>query len=109
MEPDEIAKERGLSKVTVEGHIIRCADEGEEVDWSRIIPAEYEQLIVDAIGEQGTEKLRPIKDALPEEVTYFAIHGVMSKYGFKAIKREIIYSIEDIGASSVKISGTIQD
>ncbi|WP_419872134.1 DNA helicase RecQ [Candidatus Pristimantibacillus sp. PTI5] len=82
-EPDEIAKERGLSKVTVEGHIIRCADEGEDVDWSRIIPAEYEQLIVDAIGEQGTEKLRPIKDALPEEVTYFAIHGVMSKYGFK--------------------------
>lgn len=84
LEPDEIAKERGLTKVTVEGHIIRCADEGEEIDWSRIIPAEYEQLIVHAIGEQGIDKLRPIKDALPEEVTYFAIHGVMSKYGFKA-------------------------
>lgn len=83
-EPDEIAKDRGLSRVTVEGHIIRCADEGEEVDWSRIIPAEYEQLIVQAIGELGNEKLRPIKDALPEEVTYFAIHGVMSKHGFKA-------------------------
>ncbi len=83
-EPDEIAKDRGLSRVTVEGHIIRCADEGEEIDWSRIIPAEYEQLIVQAIGELGNEKLRPIKDALPEEVTYFAIHGVMSKYGFKA-------------------------
>ena len=83
-DPDEIAKDRGLSRVTVEGHIIRCADEGEEVDWSRIIPAEYEQLIVQAIGELGNEKLRPIKDALPEEVTYFAIHGVMSKHGFKA-------------------------
>ncbi|MGO4543209.1 DNA helicase RecQ [Paenibacillus sp. 2TAB23] len=82
-EPAEIAKERGLSKVTVEGHIIRCAEEGEEVDWSRIIPAEYEELIVQTIGEQGIEKLRPIKDALPEEVTYFAIHGVMSKYGLK--------------------------
>lgn len=82
-EPDEIAKDRGLSRVTVEGHIIRCAEEGEEIDWSRIIPAEYEQLIVQAIGELGNEKLRPIKDALPEEVTYFAIHGVISKYGFK--------------------------
>ncbi|WP_138752453.1 DNA helicase RecQ [Paenibacillus sinopodophylli] len=80
---EEIAKARGLSKVTVEGHIIRCADEGEEVDFSRIIPAEYEQMIVKAIGELGIEKLRPIKDALPEEVSYFSIHGVMSKYGFK--------------------------
>lgn len=82
-EPDEIAMMRGLSKVTVEGHIIRCADEGLDVDWSRIIPAAYEQRIVDVIGELGTEKLRPLKDALPEEVTYFAIHGVLSKYGFK--------------------------
>ncbi|WP_337099834.1 DNA helicase RecQ [Paenibacillus sp. YIM B09110] len=84
LEPDAIAKERGLSKVTVEGHIIRCADEGLEVEWSRIIPEAYEQQIVDVIGEIGIEKLRPIKDALPEEVTYFAIHGVMSKYGFKS-------------------------
>lgn len=82
-EPEEIAKDRGLSKVTVEGHLIRSAEEGHELDWSRVIPAEYEQQIVQVIGELGTEKLRPIKDALPEEVPYFAIHGVMCKYGFK--------------------------
>lgn len=82
-EPDWIAKERGMSKVTIEGHLIRCADEGHEVDWSRIIPSEYEQQIAEAIHEIGIEKLRPIKDALPEEITYFAIHGVISKYGLK--------------------------
>lgn len=84
-EPEDIAKDRGLSKVTVEGHLIRSADEGHELDWSRIIPAEYEQQIVQVIGELGPDKLRPIKDALPEEIAYFAIHGVMSKYGFKAL------------------------
>lgn len=78
-EPAEIAKARGLSKVTVEGHIIRCAEEGHEVDWSRMIPAEHESLITEAVYRLGTDKLRPIKDALPDDVTYFAIHSVICK------------------------------
>ncbi|MNZ74743.1 hypothetical protein D3C78_932020 [compost metagenome] len=84
MEPAEIAKERGLSKVTVEAHLIRCADEGQELDWARIIPPQYEQQIMEAIHTIGFDKLRPIKDALPDEVTYFAIHGVISKHQLKA-------------------------
>lgn len=82
-EPESIAKERGMSKVTIEGHLIRSAEEGHEVDWSRIIPADYEQQIVEVIQQLGTDKLRPIKDALPEEIAYFAIHGVICKYGLK--------------------------
>lgn len=82
-EPESIAKERGMSKVTIEGHLIRSAEEGHELDWSRIIPAEYEQQIVEAIQQLGADKLRPIKDALPEEIAYFAIHGVICKYGLK--------------------------
>lgn len=83
-EVEEIASSRGFSKVTIEGHIIRAADEGHELDWSRIIPDGQEELIAAAIHEVGIEKLRPIKDALPEEVTYFAIHGVISKHGLKS-------------------------
>lgn len=82
MEPKEIAEARGLSKVTVEAHIIRCAEEGHAVDWDRIIPAGQEELIIDAIAQWGTDKLKPIKDALPDEVDYFAIHGVLVKHGF---------------------------
>jgi ATP-dependent DNA helicase RecQ len=82
-EPESIAKVRGMSKVTIEGHLIRCAEEGHELDWSRIIPAGYEQQIVEVIQQLGSDKLRPIKDALPEEITYFAIHGVICKYGLK--------------------------
>lgn len=79
----EIADERGLSRVTIEGHLIRCADEGHELDWGRVIPEQYEEQIVHVVQELGPDKLRPIKDALPEEVDYFSIHGVIAKYGFK--------------------------
>ncbi|CAM4117938.1 DNA helicase RecQ [Paenibacillus alkaliterrae] len=82
-EPEDIAKDRGLSKVTVEGHLIRCADEGYDLDFNRIIPADYEESIIAAIEKVGIDKLRPIKEELPDEVSYFAIHGVISKYGIK--------------------------
>jgi ATP-dependent DNA helicase RecQ len=81
--PDEIARARGMTRVTIEGHIIRGADEGEAVDWERIIPPDKEELIVRAVRELGAGKLRPIKDALPEEIDYFMIHGVISKYGLR--------------------------
>jgi len=85
MEPADIAKDRGLSKVTVEGHLIRCGEEGMPLDWPRIVPAEYEEQILHAVKEIGYEKLRPIKDALPEPVSYFAIHGVICKYSLKQL------------------------
>lgn len=81
MEPAEIAKARGFGLVTVEGHIIRGAGEGHPVNWDRIIPNGQEELILAAIEKVGAEKLRPIKDELPSEVTYFAIHGVLCKHG----------------------------
>ena len=79
----EISELRGMGKVTIEGHIIRAAGEGEAVDWPSIIPEGQEELILTAIEEQGTDKLKPIKDALPAEVTYFAIHGVMCKHDIR--------------------------
>lgn len=84
MTPKEIAEERGFSQVTVEGHIIRAAGEGHEVDWERIILPGQEELILHAIEKAGTEKLRPIKDELPPDVTYFAIHGVLCKHGISS-------------------------
>ncbi|MFX3635262.1 MAG: DNA helicase RecQ [Candidatus Pristimantibacillus sp.] len=83
LSPKEVAEQRGLSRVTVEGHIIRCAEEGYELEWSRIIPEQYEELIANTIQELGIDKLRPIKDELPADIDYFAIHGVICKYGFK--------------------------
>lgn len=77
----EIAKLRNLTPVTIENHIIRCGAEGHPVDWDKIIPAKYEGLILDTVRDLGSEKLRPLKDALPDEVDYFAIRAVICKYG----------------------------
>ncbi|WP_308638698.1 DNA helicase RecQ [Paenibacillus silvisoli] len=76
----EIASIRGMGRVTIENHLLRCAQEGEELDMDAFIPQQYEAQIVDAIVQIGAEKLRPIKDALPEEVDYFAIKAVMVKH-----------------------------
>ncbi|OXM15304.1 DNA helicase RecQ [Paenibacillus herberti] len=80
----DIAAERGISRVTVENHLMRCADEGMELDWSRIIPEEQEPLILEVVERLGGDKLRPLKDALPPDVDYFAIHGVLRKHGLKS-------------------------
>lgn len=76
----EIAKERELTLVTVEQHIIRCAEEGMDVDLNAFIPEKYEQMILDVIKRLNTSKLRPIKDELPEEVDYLAIKAVVLKH-----------------------------
>jgi len=74
-----IAKERQMSVITIQNHIIRCITEGAVVDWNRIIPNEYEEAIFAKIDELGAEKLRPLKEALPEQVDYFAIKGAIVK------------------------------
>lgn len=76
----EIAKARGLTPVTIEQHIIRCGTENLFSDWERVIPGDYEELILETINTLGCHKLRPLKDALPDEVSYFAIHAVICKY-----------------------------
>jgi ATP-dependent DNA helicase RecQ len=76
----EISVERELSPSTIQQHILRCAEEGMEVSLDELIPKDYEALIVEVIEKLGAEKLRPIKEALPEEIDYLAIKAVMLKH-----------------------------
>ena len=76
----EIAAERNLKPVTVQEHLLRCAREGRELDWTALIPAQFEAVILATIKELGAGKLKPIKEALPEEVGYEAIKAVIGKY-----------------------------
>ncbi|WP_026694050.1 DNA helicase RecQ [Peribacillus kribbensis] len=69
----EIAEDRGLSTNTVENHIIRCVDEGKPIDQRGILTVEQEQLILEAVEKAGKEYLKPIKDLLPKEISYFMI------------------------------------
>lgn len=76
----EIATKRNLRPVTVQDHLMRCGLEGYDVDWDTMIPQEYEDIILKTIKELGAERLKPIKEALPEEVDYLAIKAVLCKY-----------------------------
>ncbi|OPX88435.1 MAG: ATP-dependent DNA helicase RecQ [Pelotomaculum sp. PtaB.Bin117] len=76
----EIARQRGLSAVTIQDHLVRCGLEGHHIDWDDFIPQEYEALILQKIEEVGAQRLRPIKEELPAGVDYFAIKAVLCKY-----------------------------
>lgn len=73
MSIDEVASNRGLSRVTIEGHLIDCLEKGMDLDLTKYVHTEFEDEIMNAIRDIGTEKLKPIKEALPEDVSYFDI------------------------------------
>lgn len=80
---DEIASERGLTRVTIENHLISCLDNGLEIDLEKDIHTEFENEIVKAIQDIGTEKLKPLKEALGDKVSYLDIRYYICK-----LKRE---------------------
>ena len=73
MSIEDIANERGLTRFTIEGHLIDCLEKGMDLDLTKYVHTEYRDEILKVIHEIGTEKLKPIKEALPEEVSYFDI------------------------------------
>ncbi|AZU60828.1 DNA helicase RecQ [Neobacillus mesonae] len=70
---NEIAEKRNLAVSTVENHLLQCAREGLGVDFSKLVPDTYIPLLEKAVEEAGRERLKPIKELLPEEVSYFMI------------------------------------
>jgi ATP-dependent DNA helicase, RecQ-like (EC 3.6.1.-) len=76
----DIAETRKITLKTVQEHLVRCNLEGHAVPWDNFIPDEQEQLILEAVRQAGQEKLRPIKDLLPENIEWFTIRAVLEKY-----------------------------
>ncbi|MFD3449756.1 DNA helicase RecQ [Microbacteriaceae bacterium 4G12] len=87
MSLEDIVKERNLSIRTIENHILQCAGEGMDVDLDSIVPKEYEQLIEEAIQQVGGERLKPIKEQLPDEISYFMIRAAFVKRGMRVEAR----------------------
>lgn len=75
-----IAEERGFVTTTIETHLLKYFENGENIDLSKYIHSNYEQDIYNAIDTYGAEKLRVLKDALPEGVSYFDIKYFLIKY-----------------------------
>lgn len=74
---EEIAKRRDLAISTIENHLLQCADHGLDLDFLRLIPNEYIPLLEKAVQEAGRERLKPIKELLPEEISYFMIKAYL--------------------------------
>lgn len=77
---DEICKIRGLTRQTIEGHLVKCYELKMDIDLSKEVNMESEKIIFDAINELGFKKLRPLKDYLPSNITYLDINYFVIKY-----------------------------
>jgi ATP-dependent DNA helicase RecQ len=75
----EIAKKRNFSPITIQEHIFRSIREGNVIDWSEIFNETEEKLVLQAAEKAGRDKLKPIKEELPEEIDYFKIKAVLVK------------------------------
>ncbi|MES9683792.1 helix-turn-helix domain-containing protein [Gottfriedia acidiceleris] len=51
--------------------------EDDQFDWAEVVPFDIEKQIKEVINSVGSEKLRPIKDELPSEISYFMIKAVI--------------------------------
>ena len=80
----EIADKRNFSESTIAEHLSKCERDGKLVDWDRFIDRIKEEKILETINELGLEKLKPIKEALPDDFTYTDIKIAISKNELKS-------------------------
>ena len=80
---EDIAAERGITVATAKDHLLRCGLQGMAVAWEDLIQEGAEDLILAKINEIGCERLKPIKEALPEEIDYGTIRAVIAKRGLR--------------------------
>ncbi|MBI1760621.1 MAG: RecQ family ATP-dependent DNA helicase [Acidobacteria bacterium] len=74
----DIAAERNLKPLTIEQHLAELLEQGREVRVEDFVNEVDRALIESAAREHGLEKLRPIKDAVPESIGYTEIRFVVA-------------------------------
>jgi ATP-dependent DNA helicase RecQ len=73
---EDIARERSLKPVTIEGHFADLIDAGEAIDTEKLIQPEQYTIIANAVQQFGDEALKPIREFLGEEYSYGKIRIV---------------------------------
>ena len=77
---NEIAKIRDLKVRTIEQHLLDCYEKNMEINLEKDVNSNFEKEIYEAINNWNGEKLRDLKDVLPEEVSYFDIKYYVIKH-----------------------------
>ncbi|HEX8922840.1 MAG TPA: RQC domain-containing protein, partial [Pyrinomonadaceae bacterium] len=90
---EEICERRGLTEITVEKHLAECIMQGRAFDISRHVSDADRARIESAIGQLGTQLLRPLRDALPPHINYRMIRFIVAdvQRAEQAIKQESEY------------------
>lgn len=84
MSLQEIAEKRNFTVNTIIEHLSQCEKKGLIVDWSKFIhKPENEEKIISAINKVGFERLKPIKEMLPDYISYEDIRIVLAKNELK--------------------------
>ncbi|HSH35492.1 RecQ family ATP-dependent DNA helicase, partial [Schnuerera sp.] len=80
----EIANKSEFTINTIIKHLEKCNNDGKIVDWSRFIKdSSKEEKILKAIDQVGLERLKPIKEMLPEDISYEDIRITIIKNNLK--------------------------
>ncbi len=75
---EEICAQRGLTEITVVVHLDDCILLGSPFYVSQYVNAEDRAHIERAAAEIGTERLKPLREALPRHITYRMIRFVVA-------------------------------
>ena len=51
-----------------------------KIDIDKYVQFEYEDIIIEKIKEIGFDKLKPLKESLPDGVSYFDIHYFIIRF-----------------------------
>lgn len=81
---EDIARQRELVTNTIEGHLAECIAAGLPVDLTKLVSDSDRAEIEKAIAEHGSEKLKPIRESLPESITYNMIRFVVARHRLAA-------------------------
>jgi RecQ family ATP-dependent DNA helicase len=75
---EEICAQRGLTEITVEGHLADCILQGRAFDVSRHVSPQDRAQIEAAAARIGVERLKPLRETLPRHITYRMIRFVIA-------------------------------
>ncbi|MEF2097974.1 DNA helicase RecQ [Bacillus sp. CFBP9009] len=79
----EIGTLRGLSAISIENHLLKCAEEHLDIKWHEIFLEKEFDLVLETAKQLDSEKLKPLKEALPEHISYFMIKAILVKAGLE--------------------------
>jgi len=81
---DEISEKRGLGLSTIENHLAKLCEEGEEIDPRKSVSEAEEAIVRRLVEELGSEALKPIYEAAREKIRYGQIRFVLALLAVEA-------------------------